>query len=156
MPILNPRVVNLRKDKFIRVRLPLFVIAFIIFLDQVSKARFATSCNTGIAFGLFRDVGVLNTITPVFVIGLCLYFFLKSNNKIVSLALSLIIAGGLANLVDRLMFGCVRDFVDFGFWPSQTWLSSSLTRWPSFNLADSAISVGVGLLLVFLYIRPKV
>jgi len=126
------------------VRLSLLAIPFIIFFDQVTKARFASSCNTGVAFGLFGDAGVLNIVAPVFVIGVCLYFLIrelvsrkleiKSNDKIVSLALSLIIGGGLANLVDRLMMGCVRDFIDLGFWPS-------------FNLADSAVTAGVALII---------
>ena len=123
------------------MRLSLFAIPFVIFLDQVSKLRFAINCNSGIAFGLFRDAGVLNIVAPVFVIGVCLYFLLKGNDKIVSLALSLIIGGGLANLVDRLMMGCVRDFIDLGFWPS-------------FNLADSAVTVGV-ILIIFSILFSK-
>jgi len=50
-----------------------------------------------------------------------------------AIGLSLIFGGGVSNLVDRLMLGCVRDFINLPSW----------TRWPSFNLADSAISIGV-------------
>jgi len=117
------------------VRLSLFIIPFIIFLDQVSKVRFATSCNTGIAFGLFRDVGVLNIIVPVIVVFTCFYFLLRQQRKIVSFALALLAGGGMSNVIDRLMAGCVRDFIDFKIWPS-------------FNLADSAVTIGV-ILVIF-------
>lgn len=57
-----------------------------------------------------------------------------------AVALALILGGALGNLIDRLRFGAVLDFLDF-YWAG--W------HWPAFNIADSAISVGVGLMLWF-------
>jgi len=54
------------------------------------------------------------------------------------IGLSLVFSGAVGNLMDRLRLGAVVDFLDFGY---RSW------RWPAFNLADAAITVGVGLLL---------
>lgn len=140
MQILNLRVANLRKDRFKSAflfiqRKALLIIPFIIFLDQVFKARFASSCNSGIAFGALRSFGVFNVFVPVIVVLTCFYFLLRQERKFLVFALALIVGGGLSNILDRLVIGCVRDFIDFKFWPS-------------FNLADSAVTIGI-ILLVF-------
>lgn len=64
------------------------------------------------------------------VLMIVVYFLIKQETKLAIIAVSLVLAGGLSNFADRLILGCVRDFIDFRFWPS-------------FNLADSAIVVGV-------------
>lgn len=130
----------------------LFIIPLIIFLDQVSKAKFvhldsarlATSCNSGIAFGLFQNARILNFIVPIVVVSVCFYFLLRQERKIISLALALIVAGGVSNILDRLMMGCVRDFIDLKFWPS-------------FNLADSAVTIGILILIFVILVKfePK-
>ena len=96
--------------------------------------------NTGIAFGLFKNHGVIFIIIPIvtiIVIGYCLYRY--HNHPEVSrfyvIAFSLILAGAMGNLIDRLIFGYVIDFIDFRIWPV-------------FNLADSAITTGVFLILI--------
>lgn len=96
--------------------------------------------NTGIAFGLFRNQGIVLIIIPVIMIALLLYNFYhyKYNNEKLSrlyiVAVSLIIAGAIGNLIDRILYGYVIDFID-------------LRIWPVFNIADSAITVGAVLLL---------
>ncbi|MCB9757162.1 MAG: signal peptidase II [Candidatus Omnitrophica bacterium] len=96
--------------------------------------------NTGIAFGLFRNQGIVLIIIPVIMIALLLYNFYhyKYNNEKLSrlyiVAVSLIIAGAIGNLIDRILYGYVIDFID-------------LRIWPVFNIADSAITVGAILLL---------
>ena len=90
--------------------------------------------NRGAAFGILKNQIPLFIITSLFAI-ILIYFNLKENrqSKSYSITLSLILAGALGNLVDRLFFGYVIDFLDFRIWPV-------------FNVADSAITIGAILL----------
>jgi len=92
--------------------------------------------NRGAAFGILKGWGLLFVLSAVLAV-ILIIFNLKAGrrNKITidSLALSLICAGGIGNLIDRLSHGYVIDFLDFRIWPV-------------FNLADSAITVGAVLL----------
>ena len=119
-----------------------FAVAIVILLDQISKAGLATSCNKGIAFGLWQNAGSLNIIFPVFIIAICLYFLVTQKKKILSFSLALIVGGGISNLIDRLTVGCVGDFIDLGVWPS-------------FNLADSAVTIGVLILILAILTKPE-
>jgi len=93
--------------------------------------------NTGVAFGLFQNgnalFAALNTV--VIVVMAVYYRTLPPDRRIARFALNLLIAGALGNLLDRLRLGYVVDFVAVG----------SFAR---FNVADSAVSTGVTLLLV--------
>ena len=109
--------------------------------------------NTGGAFGIFGGekggVGSLFFIVVSFIaIGCILYFFLKlkENEKVLSLSLSLILSGAVGNLIDRFMYGEVVDFLDF-------YLFSY--HWPAFNIADSAITIGISLMAFELLIQDK-
>ena len=95
--------------------------------------------NTGIAFGLFRNQWVVSVIIPVILLALIaysIYYYKKSKDvsRIYVIAVSLILSGAIGNLIDRMMFGYVIDFIDFRIWPV-------------FNLADSAITIGTLLIL---------
>lgn len=94
-------------------------------------------------FGTFLFVGV-----SVVAVGVLLYLFLKSNKKdgLLRLSLSLILGGALGNLADRLRFGEVIDFLDFYV---------GTYHWPAFNIADSAISVGVALMAFEMLFRDS-
>jgi signal peptidase II len=102
--------------------------------------------NTGAAFGLFASVDsslkavLLNTIAIV-VFLIVSGYALRSPHKSVRLqvGLALILGGAVGNLLDRVRFGYVVDFLDF---------SVSGHHWPAFNIADSAICIGVGLLFL--------
>ncbi len=121
---------------FAQGKLRFYLLIFlVIFLDQITKAKFGTSCNTGIAFGLFKNAGVVSLVVPIIIVAACFSFLLKQKEKTLVFSLALIAGGGMSNVIDRLMMGCVRDFIDLKFWPS-------------FNLADSAVTIGV-LILVF-------
>lgn len=92
--------------------------------------------NTGIAFGLFENLD-LRWVFVFFAISIViflLHYSVKEKNPLVLNAFSLIIAGAVGNGFDRIFFGSVTDFIAFSFWPA-------------FNIADSAITVGVLLLL---------
>jgi signal peptidase II len=101
---------------------------------------FTHTTNTGAAFGLFPKQGALFIIIAFVVITAIIYYHhhLPNGYSLVRLALGLQLGGALGNLIDRLRQGYVTDFVDLEFWPLQDWAL--------FNLADSAIVVGVGLL----------
>ncbi|MDP8211826.1 MAG: signal peptidase II [Candidatus Zapsychrus exili] len=91
--------------------------------------------NTGIAFGLLKDNGVVFLIVPIIAVALLAYniFYYKQNNEVLSrsyiFAFSLILGGAMGNLIDRINYGYVIDFIDFRIWPV-------------FNIADSAITIG--------------
>ncbi len=114
--------------------------------------------NTGAAFGILADLPesirlplfVLVLITAVIVILL----FLKntdSRHKTLILGLSLILGGAVGNSIDRFRLRYVTDFIDFH------WFGNPALHWPPFNLADSAITIGVILILTdtFLLRREK-
>lgn len=100
--------------------------------------------NTGGAFGIFGgEKGGLGSLVFVVVslvaIGaiLFLYFRLREDEDTLSLSLSLVLSGAMGNLIDRLRYGEVVDFLDFFFFSF---------HWPAFNIADSAICLGIGLM----------
>jgi len=103
--------------------------------------------NKGAAFGFlhsapekFREPFFLAVpVIAIFVLGY-LYYHSKKEEKLSRWALALILSGALGNLIDRIRFGYVVDFLDFYYEP---W-----GHWPAFNIADSAIVCGVGLLFV--------
>lgn len=102
--------------------------------------------NSGAAFGLFASVDsamkavVLNSVAVVVFLIVSAYA-LRSSHKSVRLqvGLALILGGAVGNLLDRVRFGYVVDFLDF---------SVSGHHWPAFNVADSAICIGVAVLFL--------
>jgi signal peptidase II len=94
--------------------------------------------NDGIAFGLLSDAsGIVWVLVSLAVLGMAglVWMSMQSASPEMAIAMGLIAGGGLANLIDRLAGGHVVDFV-------------SLWRWPSFNLADASITVGIAILLI--------
>ncbi|MCS6963798.1 signal peptidase II [Thermoflexus sp.] len=100
--------------------------------------------NTGIAFGLFREWGSILVAVAVVVIAFLLLYTrqLATARWPIQLAMGLQLGGAFGNLIDRIRFGFVTDFLDFKFWPV-------------FNLADSAIVVGMLLLLVLMGLEER-
>ena len=74
------------------------------------------------------------------------YWFFKEKKEIIKLALALILGGAVGNIIDRVRFGAVVDFLDFHAFGY---------HWPAFNIADSAIVLGAGLLIVDSFLRPR-
>lgn len=142
----------MRSLKIIANRVFVFGLIF-AFADQLSKVivqrsgKIPVSLNDGIAFSI--KLPMFLQILATVVLLSCVILFSK---KIVSaenterrkgvavLALSMVLGGGLGNLVDRINMGYVVDFIDVGFWPV-------------FNLADSFVSIGAAALAV-LWLRP--
>lgn len=106
--------------------------------------------NYGISFGLFNvgsaAAAYILVALALAIAGALAAWLRRTDRGLVAAALGLVIGGALGNIVDRLRFGAVFDFLDFHLWG---W------HWPAFNVADSAISVGVVLLLIdALFARP--
>lgn len=108
--------------------------------------------NTGAAFGIFssgaatgRVLLITVTIISLFVIGFLIKTARTENDKITTFALSLIGGGAIGNLIDRVRLGSVIDFLDF-------YIGSY--HWPAFNVADSAITIGVVLTLAGFFLKP--
>ena len=95
--------------------------------------------NRGAAFGLLQDQTTFFVLVGILVIGVIAasYRYLPRSGFLLHLALGLQLGGAIGNLIDRIRQGYVVDFVDFGY--HANW-------WPVFNVADSAIVVGVALL----------
>ena len=93
--------------------------------------------NSGIAFGLFSSAtSVVIALTGI-AVGCLVLFFARSGRRhpLLPVALGLVLGGSVSNLLDRVRLGYVTDFLDLAYWPS-------------FNLADTFIVVGVGLLFL--------
>jgi signal peptidase II len=104
--------------------------------------------NTGAAFSLFP--GALWLFLPVTVLALVMigWFFrsFRARGPWIHVVLGTILAGTLGNLTDRLRLGYVVDFISVGF---------GTTRFPAFNIADSAVVVGIGLLVIYLSLADR-
>ncbi len=155
------------KNKYIKL---VIIAGAIILLDQFSKGlilRFLPFNRTiavidgffnlthihnpGGAFGIMANLSpLLRNIVFLFIsslaVGLIFYFYKKTPAQYTWLAaaFALILGGAIGNLIDRIRFGMVVDFLDFylGNW-----------HWPAFNVADSAISTGIGIFLYHLVFK---
>lgn len=147
------------KNKF---SVALIIVSFVIVFDQMTKniiARYPMglisricSCfniihikNTGAAFSFLAGSGDLIRLTfliglPVILtIALVIYMYKQRKNLFVFYSLSLILGGAIGNLIDRIKFGAVVDFLDFYF---------KSHHYPTFNVADSFVTIGVIFLLL--------
>ena|SRR3989338_11049063 len=95
--------------------------------------------NKGIGFGLLQNTVPFIILVSLMVITILIYHFKEFPNKLITNAgFALILGGAIGNLIDRIYFGYVTDFLDFRIWPV-------------FNLADFAVTAGAILLLVWLW-----
>jgi len=98
--------------------------------------------NTGVSFGLFGGGGTMRWVLSVFslvVAGGLTWWALKAERRLLVAAIGLVIGGAIGNAIDRIQYGYVVDFIDFS--------GTGLFPWV-FNVADSAITVGVILLIL--------
>lgn len=146
--------------------------AVIVVLDQITKAaivqRFSLHesyplidgffnlvyvMNRGAAFGFLANMSetfryIFFTGITVAVIGLIIYYIVKSESQstLIILSLTLIFGGAVGNLIDRIRFGAVVDFLD---------VYIRAAHWPAFNVADSAITVGAALMIWGMIVQRK-
>ncbi len=100
--------------------------------------------NNGVAFGLFQNGGVIFIILPVVVVLAIIFYYprVPAEDWFLRLALGLQLGGALGNLIDRLTVGHVTDFISVG-------------NFPIFNVADSAITVGVFILILGVWLQDR-
>lgn len=103
------------------------------------------STNKGALFGFFNNLNesfrfLLLTIMPIFIIIVILWLLIKSEAKeaLLNTGLSLILGGAIGNLVDRIMYNYVIDFIDFYI---------GKFHWHTFNMADASITTGIAIIL---------
>ncbi len=116
------------------------------FIPKILGFRLLENGNTGAAFGIFKGGTVILSIVTVLIVALLLYalFFKKFSSKLLRFAIILITAGGIGNLYDRIAYGQVTDFLEFLF-----------ISFPIFNIADCMVTIGCGLMLLYIIISPK-
>ncbi len=110
--------------------------------------------NTGVAFGIFANTEspwvphFLTLISFVALIIILVFYYRHSpGNWKLQVGLMLVLGGAIGNLYDRIQYGYVIDFIDLYY---------KSYHWPTFNLADSSISIGIGLLLLEILVqRPR-
>ncbi len=144
----------------------LTIASIIIIIDQITKAivranipfgmswmpidwlapyfRFVNWENHGAAFGMFQEGGIFFGIMAVVVSVFIILYFPKipQNELLIRSALSMQMGGAIGNLIDRIQFGPVTDFISVG-------------QFPVFNVADASITVGVGLLIFALWLSER-
>ena len=131
-----------------------FIAGGVFLLDRITKTLFQKISvdlgflklhlvkNTGGIWGLFQGGNFLFILLTVIIL-LGILFYLRrifAASKIVWVSFALVFGGGFGNLIDRIALGYVIDFIDFTFWPA-------------FNIADSAISIAI-ILLLFHEFKP--
>ena len=154
-----------------RLLLPLLVVSLVVLIDQLSKAwilyefenpeivrhvlpflDIVLTWNKGIGFGFLKANEVWQMVALIMIaVGISAVlgvWISKTTDKFQIVYLSMIIGGAIGNIIDRLRFGAVVDFI---FVP----VYILGYRFPAFNIADSAITVGVCLLLIESYVRKK-
>jgi signal peptidase II len=148
----DPPVTGGRRRAFVRA---LLVVAVVLILDRISKHLVVTGIavgdvhkflpainlvhvrNSGVAFGFFSGGGALVLILTLLALGaLVTFFLLRPQRPLLWLPTGLIVGGAIGNLIDRVSSGSVTDFI-------------KVPLWPAFNLADTAITIGV---LALLYV----
>ena len=136
----------------VKVRRPVILSLVVLVVDQLSKfcvfkwlsplqsvrvigdfMKITLIQNPGGIFGLQLKIPFI----PITIFAICIICMILYRSS--TSALSIILGGAIGNLVDRIRFGAVIDFLDFGM--------GSL-RWPVFNIADAAVTIGIGWLLV--------
>jgi len=151
------------RDSIKKATLCLLAIALVIASDQLSKLWIRTHLtlgeslpitdrlslihigNTGSAFGLLANQTFLIIVISIAALLFILLFlrYLSPATTMSTVSIGLIMGGALGNLIDRLRFGYVTDFIYFRLWGN--------FHWPAFNIADASIVVGVFVLIYSFY-----
>ena len=98
--------------------------------------------NRGISFGLFNGAAgnaLVFSLAAAAIVAVLIYWLSRASSPFLAVAIGLIIGGAVGNVIDRLRLGAVVDFLDFHI---------GSVHWPAFNLADSAICIGVAAMLL--------
>jgi signal peptidase II len=119
-----------------------FLFVCLVLIDQIFKVFLpATFCNKNIAWSI-PTAPVIFYFVWAAIIAALLYMFFEIKNYPQKIFLALIFSGAVSNIIDRIRFGCVIDYVDLKFWPV-------------FNLGDVYITVGI-VFLIILNLKLKI
>ena len=142
------------------------IVGLLIALDQWSKAlvrdqialgsevypipflapffRFTYWKNTGAAFGIFQNANLPLLILSILISGALIWIYFKSAEEPLTfrISLAMMLGGAIGNMIDRIRFGFVTDFIAVG-------------NFPVFNIADSAVTVGVAIMLIVMLIQER-
>jgi signal peptidase II len=114
-----------------------------VYLDGIARLEFVRNPGAFLSLGASLDDGarfwILTAGVSVFLVIAGWILFFRTNNLLYAVSLALIVAGGIGNLIDRVLYGSVIDFMNLGFGNLRTGV---------FNIADMAISLGAVLMLV--------
>lgn len=137
-------VANSAKDLSTRPKRPWAIVVVVVLVDQLTKLAAPLFVpvvqNTGTVFGVFgRNNTLFTLVSLVIVVGLVFVVFRMKppttrRGSIIQAATMLIIGGGIANILDRLVHGYVVDFI-------------TLPLWPTFNVADMCVTAGVTIII---------
>ena len=152
-----------KAKKILLILIPMFV-----FFDQLSKQwalknifydqtiieinkylNFIPVWNKGISFGMLSDIMNINFFMIIVTITISLFlvlWFLRTTNKNLSISLAFIVSGAIGNLIDRLNYKAVVDFID---------IHIGNLHWPTFNLADSYITIGAFIYIYTIFTSQK-
>ena len=144
------------------------IILFVFVADQLTKLWAVTdlslyqakpvlpffnlflTLNRGVSFSLFssdsRWMPLILSALTLGISGMICYWLAHEKNRVMRIGLALVLGGALGNLIDRIRMGAVIDFLDFYI---------GEYHWPAFNLADSAICIGVALILIQSFWKEK-
>lgn len=144
-----------------KINLIIIILITLIVIDQIVKLcvinnlqeqsleysimRLTYSKNTGIAFGMAKDSIFTIIITELVVISTIIVFLIRQLKNIdvkTSIVISMILAGGISNFIDRLLYGGVIDYLDIG---------KLIPNFPIFNIADCLIFLGLVIFVIFTF-----
>ncbi len=151
------------------MRLGLLIAALVLMLDQASKIFIMTNMvnetsvieytsffnlvrawNTGVSFSMFSNFGLLGVVglslLSAFIVGLLLWWLKSEKSRFLQTAIGFIVGGAIGNIIDRLRFGAVFDFLDFHIYDK---------HWPAFNAADSFICIGAVMVVLSSILAKK-
>jgi signal peptidase II len=116
--------------------------------------------NYGGVFGSRLGSNIFYLLSAIAVVIIVIFFLIREfgKNKYIDLSLFIVLGGAVGNLFDRIRMGAVVDFLDFDFLKIHL-LGYTFNRWPTFNIADAAVTVGMILLVVTVLFglgKPKV
>jgi signal peptidase II len=96
--------------------------------------RITYARNTGMAFSLFENFGIVLLILSLIIASILIIYLFTIDKPRISIRVfsGLVVGGALGNILDRIRFGYVNDFIDVGWWPV-------------FNIADSSITIAIGI-----------
>ena len=144
--------------------LSIFAAIFVLIADQLTKLTVVSYLveeswtiapffnivfvkNKGVTFGMFNNMASPSLLIALAIVATAvLIMFAKNQASYYRLPTAAIIAGAIGNIIDRVFYGAVIDFLDFHLYEY---------HWPAFNIADSAIVIGVVTLIIVSYLEEK-